>query len=63
MGKKCRICGKGPATGYTVSHSHKKTKRTWAPNLQKMKIMIDGTPRKTLVCTKCIRAGKIEKAL
>ncbi|MGI6555490.1 MAG: 50S ribosomal protein L28 [Bacillota bacterium] len=63
MGRKCAICGKGPATGNNVSHSHLKTRRTWQPNLQKVKAIIDGSPRKVLVCTRCIRSGKIQKAL
>ncbi|HHX94326.1 MAG TPA: 50S ribosomal protein L28 [Clostridia bacterium] len=63
MGRTCAICGKGPATGNNVSHSHVKTRRTWQPNLQKVKAIIDGSPRKVLVCTRCIRSGKIQKAL
>lgn len=63
MGKKCAICGKGRATGNNVSHSHKKTKRVLYPNLQRVKTLVDGSPKRILACTRCIRSGKIEKAL
>lgn len=63
MGRKCAICGKGPVTGNNVSHSHLKTKRVWEPNLQKVKAVIEGSPRKVLVCTRCIRSGNVQKAL
>lgn len=63
MGKKCAICGKSPVTGNNVAHSNLKTRRVWEPNLQKVRVVIDGTPRKVLACTRCIRSGKVEKAL
>ncbi len=34
MSIECRICGKKPITGNNVSHSHRKTRRRWLPNLQ-----------------------------
>ncbi|NLK00483.1 MAG: 50S ribosomal protein L28 [Clostridia bacterium] len=63
MGRKCAVCGKGPSTGNRISHSNRKTRRTWSPNLQKMRIVVDGTTRRTLVCTRCLRSGRVEKAL
>jgi large subunit ribosomal protein L28 len=62
MSNKCAVCGKGKATGMQVSHSHIRTKKTWAPNLQNVKAMIDGTPKKVKVCTRCLRSGKVERA-
>lgn len=58
---KCAICGKEPATGYNVSHSHVRTKRRWLPNLQKVKASIDGNVRTIKVCTKCLKAGKVKR--
>ncbi|MCK4835737.1 MAG: 50S ribosomal protein L28 [Candidatus Aminicenantes bacterium] len=63
MAKVCEICGKKPVTGHNVSHSHKLTKRRWLPNLQKIKVNVNGKVKRMRVCTHCIRDGKIEKAI
>ena len=63
VARECYICGKKPITGNNVSHSHKKTKRRWLPNLQKIKIKLDGENKRVKVCTRCIKSGKIEKAI
>jgi large subunit ribosomal protein L28 len=39
------------------------TKRRFDPNLQKVKILVDGAPRRVYVCTRCLKAGKVTKAL
>jgi large subunit ribosomal protein L28 len=44
-----------------VSHSHRRTKRRWDPNIQNVRALINGTPQRINVCTSCIRAGKITK--
>lgn len=62
MAKTCEICGKKPIYGHNVSHSHKLTNRRWDPNLQKIKIVVEGETRSANVCTSCIRSGKIKKA-
>lgn len=63
MSKVCEICGKGPSFGNNVSHAHNKTRRIWYPNLQKVKAISNGTVRSVRVCTRCIRSGRITKAL
>jgi large subunit ribosomal protein L28 len=63
MAKVCDICGKKPEYGHNVSHSHKMTNRRWEPNLQKVKVVVDGTNKSLRVCTACIRSGKIKKAV
>ncbi len=63
MSKVCEICGKGPSFGNNVSHAHNKTRRTWLPNLQKVKALRSGTVRSIKVCTRCIRSGHVVKAL
>lgn len=63
MARICAICGKGIQVGMQVSHSHIRTKRTWSPNLQRVKALVDGTPRRILVCTRCIRSGKVQRAI
>ena len=49
MSKVCAICGKKPMTGHNVSHAHNLTNRRWLPNLQKIRVEIDGKPKKTYV--------------
>lgn len=62
MSRKCDICGKTVATGNNVSHSHKKTKRTFKPNLQPVKVMgEDGKVKRLMVCTRCLKAGKVQR--
>ncbi|MFP6662970.1 MAG: 50S ribosomal protein L28 [Deltaproteobacteria bacterium] len=61
MPRSCDICGKSRATGNNVSHANNKTRRTFKPNLQPARARVDGTVRKLLVCTRCLRSGKIEK--
>ncbi len=61
MAKVCEICGKRPMTGYKVSHAHNKSKKRWYPNLQKVRALQNGQPRRMTVCTSCIRSGQITK--
>ena len=63
MGKYCEICHKGMLSGNNVSHSNRKTRRTWAPNTQKVRVMVDGTAIRMSVCTRCLRSGKVERAI
>ena len=63
MSKICHVCGKGPVAGNQVSHSVKHTKRVWNPNLQKVRAMVDGSPRRVLVCTRCLRSNKVQRAV
>ncbi|HVE77585.1 MAG TPA: 50S ribosomal protein L28 [Gemmatimonadaceae bacterium] len=59
---RCYTCGKGVTFGNARSHANNKTRRTWKPNLQVARILIDGKPTKVKVCTKCLSAGKIQRA-
>ncbi|MGL4307898.1 50S ribosomal protein L28 [Cetobacterium sp. SF1] len=56
--KRCEITGKGMTFGNQISHSHRVTGRTWEPNLQSTKIVINGTPVKVKVCTKALKTLK-----
>lgn len=60
---KCEICGKGITSGIQVSHSHIRTKRTWSPNIQNVRAVVNGTPKKVKVCTRCLRSGKVQRAM
>ncbi len=63
MAKRCEICGKGPMVGNNVSHAHNLTKRRWLPNLQRVRAKIDGQVKRIRVCTRCIRSGRVVKAV
>jgi large subunit ribosomal protein L28 len=58
----CYVCGKGVAFGNNVSHANNKTRRVWKPNLQVARILVNGKPTKIRVCTRCLKAGKIQRA-
>ena len=63
MASLCEICGKGKLSGFNVSHSHLKTKRTWKPNIQSVKSVVKDEVKKVNVCTRCLRSGKIQKSV
>ena len=58
----CYVCTKGVAFGNNVSHANNKTRRTWKPNLQVARIVIDDKITKVRVCTRCLHAGKVVRA-
>ena len=62
MARRCAVCGKEPHTGYSVSHSHHKTKRRFNPNLQKVRAVVGRSVRRITVCTSCLKAGKVKRA-
>ena len=75
MLKKCTLCGKGAMTGKVISRKGlakqkggtgskiaRWSKRSFLPNLQKMRVVIDGHPKKAYVCSKCIKKGKVIRA-
>ena len=74
MSRICKICGKKPVAGRSITRrgmAKKKggvgqkitgiSKRTFAPNLQRVRTIISGTVKRIYVCAKCIKAGKIQK--
>ncbi|MDD2233433.1 MAG: 50S ribosomal protein L28 [Desulfitobacteriaceae bacterium] len=63
MANICDICGKRVRTGMQISHSHIRTKRTWKPNLQRVRALVKGAPTRLKVCTRCLRSGKVERAV
>jgi large subunit ribosomal protein L28 len=62
MAKQCDVCGKSTVFGKNVSHAHNVTSRTWEPNLQRVRALVDGRVRRIAVCTRCLRSGRIVKA-
>ena len=62
MARVCEVCGKRRSTGNNVSHANNKTRRLWRPNLQRVHAKVAGAGKRLLVCTRCIRSGKVAKA-
>ncbi|MGK2878171.1 MAG: 50S ribosomal protein L28 [Solirubrobacterales bacterium] len=68
MAKVCVSCGRGPSFGQSRSHSMVATKRRFDPNLQKIRIVRTSnggrkSASREYVCTRCIKAGKVVKAV
>jgi large subunit ribosomal protein L28 len=63
MAKVCEICGKTPVSGNAVSHAHNKVKRRFFPNLQRVRVKSVEGSKRIMVCTSCIQAGKVIKAV
>ena len=59
---KCEYCAKDVSFGIKVSHSHRRSNRTWKPNIKKVKAIVNGSPKRVNVCTRCLRSGKVERA-
>lgn len=63
MSRVCEVCGKRQATGNRVSHSNRKTRRTWKPNLQSVLAETTAGRRRLTVCATCLRSGKVKRAV
>lgn len=59
----CSVCGKGVSFGHNVSHSNRKTNRVWKPNIRKVKAVVDGANKTVNVCSRCLRSGKVTRAI
>jgi large subunit ribosomal protein L28 len=62
MARRCEICDKGPLVGNNVSHANNKTKRRSLPNLQSVRATVGGRNMRVRVCTRCLKANKVQKA-
>ena len=60
---KCDFCEKSVVFGLKVSHSNRKTSRTWKPNIRKVKAVVNGAHKSVYVCTRCLRSGKVQRAV
>jgi large subunit ribosomal protein L28 len=59
----CDLCGKRHLSGHNVSHANNKTKRIFSPNLQTVRALVNGAARRIRVCTRCLRSGRVKKAV
>ena len=62
MARVCEVCGKGPIAGHNVSHANNKTPRRWYPNLQRVRVVVNGVVKRIRVCTQCIKSNRVAKA-
>lgn len=61
MASVCDVCGKGPGFGNNISHSNRRTKRRFNPNIQTVRASSGGGRQRMNVCTSCIKANKVTK--
>ena len=63
MSKQCDVCGKKPLKAAKLTFSHKQIVKRQSPNLQEIKAIVNGVTKRIKVCTSCLRAGKVQKAV
>jgi len=67
MARVCTVCGKGPQVANLVSNANNKVKRWVFPNVHMMRFTLtsnaSGKVTRGNVCTKCVKAGKVQKVL
>lgn len=61
MAKVCYFTGRKTQTGNNRSHAMNASKRTFKPNLQKVRIMVDGKPKKVWASARALKSGKVER--
>ncbi len=55
--------GKAKKEGGVGRHIARKNRRRFMPNLQPARVFLNGAVRKILVCTKCLKKGRVIRAL
>lgn len=67
MARICAICAKRPQVANLVSNANNKVKRWVFPNVQSIRFIKAGDVNRSVqranVCTKCVKAGKVQKVL
>ena len=61
MARKCYVTGKSPKSGNNRSHALNNTKRTWGVNVQKVRILVDGKPKRVWVSARALKSGLVER--
>lgn len=61
MARKCYITGKQARSGNKRSHALNKTKRRWGANVQKVRILVDGKPKRVYVSARALKSGKVQR--
>jgi len=76
MSKICEICGKKPVAGRVIKRRGLAKKkggvgqkitgvnpRRFLPNLKTVRALVNGATKRVTLCVKCLKAGKIVKAI
>ncbi len=61
MARKCFVTGRQTTSGNKRSHALNTTKRKWKANLHKVRILVDGKPKKVYVSARALKSGKVER--
>ena len=51
---KCDVCGKGVTFGIRVSHSHRRSNRTWKANVRTVRAIVNGSPKTKKILRNCL---------
>ena len=60
---KCEFWGRGVTFGTQAPPPPRRSNRPWKPNVKRVKAVVDGTPKHVYVCTRCLRSGKVTRAV
>jgi len=63
MARVCYVTGRRTTSGNNRSHAMNKTKRNYKPNLQKVRILVNGKPKRVYVSAKALKSGQVERVL
>lgn len=61
MSRKCFITGKKPGSGNHKSHANNTSRRTWGVNVQKVRILVNGKPKRVYVSTRALKSGLVAR--
>lgn len=61
MAKECFVTGRKARTGNNRSHALNSSKRRWNANLQKVRILVDGKPKRVWVSARALKSGKVTR--
>ncbi|GEN55739.1 50S ribosomal protein L28 [Halolactibacillus alkaliphilus] len=61
MSRKCVLTGRKTVAGNNRSHAMNANKRNWKANVQKVRIMVDGKPKRVYVSARALKSGKVER--
>ena len=71
----CAMCGKRPVMGSQITHrgmlkvkggvgrrTVRVNRRRFLPNLQRARVLLNGTVRRVRVCAACLKSGRVPNA-